>query len=186
MIRRAGCSSSRTAGSWRPSTSSNPRWGADRSISPPTPPAADYRSHGFKVRFETSQPGLDQATALRIPHSRERHRVHAAGPSPSTSRRARTRLNWDGIPGRQRQKRNCGVTIGQTGILASRPGHRRLMACRSACSTPTSEATNQGTQPKWTLRCSSLVDWPVYPRLKRIMAGSAWARKPWAACGCAP
>ena len=26
------------------------------------------------------------------------------------------------------------------------------------------------------VRCSSLVDWPVYPRLRRIMEGSAWAR----------
>ena len=35
------------------------------------------------------------------------------------------------------------------------------------------------------VRCSSLVDWPVYPRLRRIMQGSEWAAQFGAPCGCA-
>ena len=52
MIHRAGCCSCRTAALRRPSTSNNPRSGADRSISLRTPRAADCWSHEFKVRRE--------------------------------------------------------------------------------------------------------------------------------------
>ena len=32
------------------------------------------------------------------------------------------------------------------------------------------------TRKRERVRCSSLIDWPVYPRLRRIMCGSEWAR----------
>src|ERR1700729_3568113 len=43
-------------------------------------------------------------------------------------------------------------------------------------SAPCSHLGDGDTRKRERVRCSSLIDWPVYPRLRRIMQGSEWAR----------